>query len=93
MIVNFSRRDGDSAVLERIETPVTFEGGQAQEGVLVVFPLDGENVMARVIRVLPDDPSGEPAIEVALVDQAAIDAASAETLARLPAKDDFTTEL
>ena len=93
MIVNLPRRDGDSAVLERIETLVTFEGGQAQEGVLVVFPLDGENVTARVIRVLPDDPSGEPAIEVVLVDQAAIDAASAETLARLPPKDDFTTEL
>ena len=93
MIVNLARRDGDAATLERLEAPVTFEGGQAQEGVLVVFPLDGENVTARIIRVLPDDPSGEPAIEVALVDQEAIDAASAETLAHLPLKDDFTTEL
>jgi hypothetical protein len=93
MIVNFTRRDGDAMVLERIEVPVTFEGGQAQEGVLVVFSLDGQNVTARVIRVLPDDPSGAPAIEVVLVDQATIDAASAETLANLPPKDDFTTEL
>ena len=93
MIVNLVRRDGDAVVLERIEAPVTFEGGQAQEGVLVLFPLERQNVTARVIRVLPRDPSGAPAIEVALVDQAAIDAASAETLARLPPKDDFTTEL
>jgi hypothetical protein len=93
MIVNLVRRDGDAMVLERIEAPVTFEGGQAQEGVLVLFSLDRQNVTARVIRVLPDDPSGAPAIEVALVDQAAIDAASAETLAHLPPKDDFTTEL
>jgi hypothetical protein len=93
MIVNLARRDGDAVVLERIEAPVTFEGGQAQENVLVLFPLDRQNVTARVVRVLPDDPSGAPAIEVALVDQAAIDAASEETLANLPPRDDFTTEL
>lgn len=93
MIVNLARRDGDAVVLDQIEAPVTFEGGQAQEGVLVLFPLDGQNVTARVIRLLPDDPSGAPAIEVALVDQAAIDAASAETLAQVPPKDKFTTEL
>ncbi|HXC28860.1 MAG TPA: hypothetical protein VNV38_12965 [Stellaceae bacterium] len=93
MIVNLTHRSGDTVVLERIEAPVTFEGGQAQENVLVIFPLNGENVTARVVRVLPDDPSGEPAVEVALVNQTAIDAASAETLARLPPKDDFNTEL
>jgi hypothetical protein len=93
MIVNLARRDSDAMVLERLETPVTFEGGQAQENVLVVFPLNGRDVTARVVRVLPDDPSGEPAIEVALVDRTAIDAASEETLAHLPFKDGCTTEL
>jgi hypothetical protein len=93
MIVHLARRDGGAIVLERIEEPVMFEGGQAQEGVLVTFPLDGEAVKARIIKVLPHDPEAEPAIEVELIDEERLDAASLTTLANLPPKDDFTTEL
>jgi len=93
MIVNLARGAGDSTVLERIDIPVTFEGGQAQEGILVRFPLEGREVTARIVKVLPHDPDGEPVIEVALIDQEALDAESEITLATLPAKDDFTTEL
>jgi hypothetical protein len=93
MIVNLARRIGDETVLERIDSPVTFEGGQAQEGVLVGFLLDGRDVTARIVKVLPHDPDGEPAIEVMLVDQKVLDFEAKVTLARLPPEDDFTTEI
>jgi hypothetical protein len=93
MIVNLARRVGDNIVLERIDSPVTFEGGQAQEDVLITFPLEGSEVTARITKVLPHDPEGEPAIEVELVDQKVLDVASEVALSRLPAEDDFTTEI
>lgn len=95
MIINLARRDGDAIVMERINAPADFEGSGAQEGVLVTFPLEGSEVTGRIIRVIPttDEPDAEPAIDVELVDRAALDAESEITLAQLPPKDDFTTEI
>jgi hypothetical protein len=93
MIVNIVHRDGDIAVAERIDGPVVFDGGQPVEGVLVEFPFDGRQVTARILKVLPHDAEDEPAIEVELIDRETLDAEAEITLARLPAKDDFTTEL
>jgi len=96
MIVNLARPEGDGVVMEQIDVPVDFEGSGAQPGVLVTFPLDGGEVTGRIIRVdaaAADAPDGELAIDVELVDRAALDAASEVTLARLPPKDDFRTDI
>ena len=93
MIVNLMRRVGDSVVVEPLDSPVTFDGGQAQEGVLATFPLEGREVTGRIVKVWPDEANGEPVIDVELVDTAALDAESAVTLSQLPPKDDFTTEI
>jgi hypothetical protein len=93
MIVNLTRRMGDSVVVEQVDSPVMFEGGQPQEGVLTTFALDGQQVTGRIVKVGPSDPDGEPVIEVELVDTAALDVQSEITLSRLPPKDDFTTDI
>lgn len=93
MIINLVRHVGDGVVLERTDVPVTFDGGQAQEGVVVTFPLDGREVHGRIVKVLPHDPDGEPSIEVELIDQDRLDDASEIILANLPPKDDFSTDI
>jgi hypothetical protein len=93
MIVNVAHRAGDGLVLEQIDSPVAFEGGQAHQGVLATFELNGDKVTARIIQVLPHDPEGEPAVVVELVDQDALDIESEVTLARLPPDDDFSTDI
>ncbi|MFZ2008194.1 MAG: hypothetical protein WB697_20870 [Stellaceae bacterium] len=95
MIINVARRDGDAIVMERIEAPADFEGSGAQEGVLVIFPLEGNEVTGRIIRVIPaaDEPDAEPEIDVELVDRAALDVESEIALAQLAPKDDFTTDI
>ena len=92
MLVNLIHRDGGSRVIERIDEPVEFEGSGAQEGVLVTFPLEGRDVTGRIIEVVAAS-FAEPAIEVELVDRDALDAEAVVTLANLPRKDDFSTEL
>jgi hypothetical protein len=93
MIINLARRDGDGIVMERIDVPVDFEGSGAQPGVLVTFPLDGGDVTGRIIGVNTEASDDEPAIDVELVDRAALDAASEITRGQLPPKDDFTTDI
>ena len=96
MIINVAHHEGDDTVIERVDAPVDFEGSGAQEGVLVSFPLEGQDVTGRIIRVLaPSDemPDAGPIIEVELVDREALDAESEIALAHLPPKSDFTTEL
>jgi len=93
MIVNMVHREGETVVAERIDGPVVFDGGQPVEGVLVEFPFEGRQVTARILKVLPHDSDDEPALDVELIDRAALDAESAVTLANLPPKDEFTTEL
>lgn len=96
MIVNLMRHEGDSTVVERVDAPVDFEGSGAQEGVLVTFPLEGQDVTGRITRVLAPSaemPDAGPVINIELVDRMALDAESEVTLAHLPPKSDFTTEL
>ena len=96
MLVNLAHRVGDALVVEQIDEPVDFEGSGAQEGVLVTFPLEGRDVTGRITKVIErssDDPTAEPVIEVELVDREALDAESGVTLARLPPKTEFSTEL
>ena len=96
MIVNVVRRAGDSAVLERIDGDLLFEGGAAEEGVLATFQLDGREVTGRVIRVLPADAAvdAESSIEIELIDEEGHDIDSEITLANLPPdKDEFTTDI
>jgi len=93
MIVHLARHEGGTVVVERIDTPVVFDGGQPVEGVFAEFSLGGRQATARIIKVLPHDPGGEPIIEVELVDRAALDAESANTLAHLPPReDDFSAD-
>jgi|HubBroStandDraft_6_1064221.scaffolds.fasta_scaffold2410081_1 hypothetical protein len=91
MIVNLARHVGDEIVLERLDEPVMFEGGQAQIGVLVSFPFEGREVTARIVDVRPHD--SDPVIEVELIDKEALDVESEMTLAGLPPKDDFGTDI
>jgi hypothetical protein len=93
MIVKIMRRDGDNLVAERAAAPVMFQGGAAQEGVLITFPLEDREVTARIVKVWPDDADGEPVIEVELIDQERLDVESRSTLADLPPKDEFTTDI
>ena len=96
MLVNVARRDGDALLMEQIDEPVDFEGSGVQEGVLVSFPLEGREVTGRIIKVLEPsagDPTAEPVIEVELIDRDVLDAESQVTLARLPPKTEFSTEL
>ena len=96
MLVNLARQDGDALVIEQVDEPVDFEGSGAQEGVLVTFPLEGRDVTGRIIKVIEpsaDDPSAEPVIEVELVDRETLDSESKVTLANLPPKTEFSTEL
>jgi hypothetical protein len=96
MLVNLAHRVGDTLVVEQIDEPVDFEGSGAQEGVLVTFPLEGREVTGRIIKVLEPsagDPTAEPVIEVELIDRDVLDAESQVTLARLPPKTEFSTEL
>jgi hypothetical protein len=93
MIVHLAHGEGDDNVLERIDEPVLFEGGQPQIGVLVSFPFRGREVTARIVGILPPEPNGEPIIEVELIDKQALDAQSEITLARLLPKDDFRTDI
>jgi len=93
MIVHLARHEGGTVVVERIDTPVVFDGGQPVERVFVEFPLDGRQVTARIVKVLPHDPEGEPIIEAELVDRSALDAESENTLAHLPPRqDDFCAD-
>jgi hypothetical protein len=96
MLVNLAHRVGDALVIEQIDEPVDFEGSGVQEGVLVTFPLEGREVTGRITKVTApstEDPTAEPAIEVELIDREALDAESVITLARLPPKTEFSTEL
>ena len=93
MIINLVRHVGDGVVLERIDDAVTFEGGQAQEGVLVTFPREGREVRGRIVRVLPHDPDDEPSIDIELIDQQRLDSGSEITLSNLPPKSDFSTDI
>jgi hypothetical protein len=93
MIVNMMHRDGGTVASERIDGPVVFDGGQPVEGVLVEFPFDGRQVTARILKVLPHEADDEPVLDVEVIDRAALDAEAAVTLANLPPKDEFTTEL
>jgi hypothetical protein len=93
MIVNLVHREGDTVVAVRIDGPVVFDGGQPVEGVLVEFPVDGRQVTARILKVLPHDADDEPAIDVELIDREVLDAEAEITRANLPRKDDFTTKL
>jgi hypothetical protein len=97
MIVNLLRRAGDTMVLERLEGGVTFEGGEAQEGVLATFKLDGRDVTGRIINISEfspsDDGDGEPLIAIEEIDREAHDAASERVLAELPPRNDFNTNI
>jgi hypothetical protein len=97
MIVNLARRAGDSVVLERIEGDLLFEGGEAQEGVLVTFERDGREVTGRVIHVAPtpsaDDPDAGLVIEVELVDDLTKDQGGEIARANLPPGDDTDTTI
>jgi hypothetical protein len=96
MLVNLAHRVGDALVVEQIDEPVDFEGSGAQEGVLVTFPLNGREVTGRIVKVIApsaDDPTAEPVIEIELVDRERLDVESEVTLANLPPKTEFSTEL
>jgi hypothetical protein len=94
MIVNLVRRTGDTMIREPLEEGVIFEGGEAQEGVLVTFKRDGREVTGRVIKLSDgQDPDAGPLIEIEEIDQEAQDAASERVLAKLPARNDFDTNI
>jgi len=97
MIVNMARRDGDGIVMERVDGDFLFEGGAAQEGVLVTFALDGRPVSGRVVSVSPanpDDGGGAgPVVEIELIDEAVEDIESEMTLASLPPDNDSDTKI
>jgi hypothetical protein len=94
MIVNLVWRTGDTMIREPLEEGVIFEGGEAQEGVLVTFKRDGREVTGRVIKLSDgQDPVSGPLIEIEEIDQEAQDAASERVLAKLPARNDFDTNI
>jgi hypothetical protein len=97
MIVNLVRRTGNTMTREPLEEAVMFEGGEAQEGVLVTFMLDGREVNGRVIKLAEsspgEDPASGPLIEIEEIDQEAHDAASERVLAELPARSDFEPKI
>ena len=97
MIVSLLRRTSDTMVLERLEGGVMCEGGEAQEGVLATFKLDGRDVTGRVINIPEfspsDDGDGEPLIAIEEIDREAHDAASERVLAKLPPRNDFDTNI
>jgi hypothetical protein len=97
MIVNLARRVGDSVVLERIEGDLLFEGGDAQEGVLVTFEHEGREVTGRVINVAPSpsdaDSAAGPVIEVELIDASTLDIGGEIARANLPPGDDTDTNI
>jgi hypothetical protein len=90
MIVNLARRVGDSMVLEHIDGDLLFEGGAAQEGVVVTFRLDDREVAGRVTNVA-EHPKEETVVKIDLIDQAAQDAGGEITKANLPPGDDTDT--
>jgi len=90
MIINLARRVGDSVTLEHIDRDLLFEGGAAQEGVLVTFQLDDQEVTGRIINVA-DEPGEETVVKIELIDQAAQDAGGEITKANLPPGDDTDT--
>jgi hypothetical protein len=92
MIVNLARRVGDSVILEHIDGDLLFEGGAAQEGVLVTFQLDDREFSGRVIKVV-DEPDEETVVKIELIDQAAQDAGGEITRANLPPDDDTGTKI
>jgi hypothetical protein len=94
--VNLARRLGDTIVQERIAGDLLFEGGEAQEGVLVTFHHDGSELTGRVIHVAEaadDDPDTGPVIEVELVDDLTQDLGGERALANLPPGDDTDTNI
>jgi len=97
MIVNMARRDGGSVVMERVDGDFLFEGGAAQEGVLVTFELDGRQVTGRIVSVSPDSPDdgvgAGPVVEIELIDEEAHDVESEMTLANLPQDHDTDTKI
>ncbi|HZK89572.1 MAG TPA: hypothetical protein VFC56_05435 [Stellaceae bacterium] len=101
MIVNLARRDGDNVVLERIEGNFLFEGGEAQEGVLVTFEHAGSEVTGRVINVAPASfvegpdpgPDAGPVVEIELVDDCMQDRGGEIARANLPPGDDTDTNI
>jgi hypothetical protein len=94
MIVNLVRRTGNTMIREPLDDGVIFEGGEAQEGVLVTFKRDDREVTGRVIKLSNgQDPDSGPLIEIEEIDQEAQDAASERVLAKLPARSDFDTNI
>jgi hypothetical protein len=83
MIINLARRVGDSVTLEHIDSDLLFEGGAAQEGVLVTFKLDE----------VADEPGEETVVKIELIDQAAQDAGGEITRANLPPDDETDTKI
>lgn len=89
MIVNVMRRNGDSVVLERVDSEFFFEGGAAEAGVLATFELDGQDVTGRVVRVLDGGAADAGSVvEVELIDETQHDAESEFTRANLPPRND-----
>jgi hypothetical protein len=95
MLIDLIRRGmGDTLAFERIEaSPVDFEGGAAEEGVLVNFALDGRAVTGRIIRVYDSADGTEQVIEVEPINENVHDRDSEETLAHLPPGDDTGTTI
>jgi hypothetical protein len=97
MIVNLARRVGDVVVQERIGGDLLFEGGEAQEGVLVTFHHDGSELTGRVIHVAEappdDDPDAGPVVEVELVDDLTQDLGGERARANLPPSNDTDTNI
>jgi hypothetical protein len=97
MIVNLVRRIGNTMIREPLEEGVMFEGGEAQEGVLVTFTVDGREAKGRVIHLSEsapgEAPGSGPLIEIEEIDQEAQDAASERVLAELPARSDFDPKI
>jgi hypothetical protein len=97
MIVNLVRRVGDTIVQERITGDLLFEGGDAQEGVLVTFHHDGGEITGRVIHVAAappdDDPDAGLVIEIELIDDLTQDLGGERARANLPPGDDTDTTI
>jgi hypothetical protein len=97
MIVNLVRRAGDTMVQERIDSDLLFEGGDAQEGVLVTFEHEGREITGRVVHVGKAPPENDPGaglvIEVELIDNLTQDLGGEVARANLPPDNDTDTKL
>ncbi|MBV8779253.1 MAG: hypothetical protein JO032_13295 [Alphaproteobacteria bacterium] len=97
MVVNFARCVGDTIVQERIEGDLLFEGGDAQQGVLVTFRHGGREITGRVVSVgaapPEDDPEAGLVIEVEAIDNETQDLGGEVARINLPPDDDTGTKI